>query len=450
MKATQFKILVILVVCFASPLFSENHPSSFQAPFATTTFAKRITATGSLVGTIQTTDKSYVSVSRIGSEAFFVRKIASSGARVWERILRLQVEDAASLAAVTQTTDGGYVLAGHSFDCIEGSVYDCLDGGRIELAGILIKLRPNGTIAWKREYSTNNNYEVFTSLVSTADGGVIVTGTTQYSLLLARYTSDGTILWSKSFPDLPIISIFSPQLVQTPNNSLILVANLWRLVNCCFEPAGAIVIKVNDSGAILWKKSLQMPNLSVQTIAATSDNGIVLAGSSNKKQLFVVRFKADGNIESKLRYSLQVPRVESIGDIIQTSDGGLTITGSVTDTKNSPNVFVVRIDSKGKASFQRTFRFFDSLGVSVFTLSDGYLLFGSAGSQDTIILKLDSQGLLRPGCDFVSSPPISPIPFGNLTINEAQINDAVGHSLGTNGLAGSSIAVRRQESDLCP
>jgi hypothetical protein len=45
----------------------------------------------------------------------------------------------------------------------------------------------------------------------------------------------------------------------------------------------------HDSGEIIWKKSLQKPDLFVQTIAATSDNGIVLAGSDHKKQLFVVR-----------------------------------------------------------------------------------------------------------------------------------------------------------------
>jgi hypothetical protein len=446
MKANTFPILVILVVCFASQLFSDNQSSSLQAPFTATTFAKRITATGSLVDTIQTADNSYVSVSRLNSTNFLVRKIASSGARVWERILRLQVEGLASRAAVTQTTDGGYILAGFSTVCVN----DCFDYGRFEHTGILIKLRPNGTVAWKRKYSTSNKIAAFTSLVSTADGGVIVTGITDYSLTLVRYTSNGTILWSKSFPDLDI-DFSSPQLVQTPNNSLILVAD-ERVRSAAF------VIKINDSGAILWKKSLQLPpDLSVQTIAATSDNGIVLAGSCQYecKHLFVVRLKADGSVKSKLRYSLQVAfslLVASVGavtDIIQTSYGGFTITGSVYDSENSSSVFVAKIDSKEKVSFQRTFRTSASLGVSVFTLSDGYLLFGSTDRQDTIILKLDSQGLL-PGCDRVSSPPISPIPFGNLTISERQINGTVGLHLVTSDLAGSSIAARRSESDLCP
>jgi outer membrane protein assembly factor BamB len=412
-----------------------------------------------LVDTIQTADKSYVSVSQIDSKTFLVRKIAFSGSRVWERILRLQVShapekitvDSASLAAIAQTTDGGYVLAGFSTVCRFDDY--CFDYHPLERAGILIKLRSNGTIAWKREYSeysTRSNYAVFTSLVSTADGGVIVTGATLSSLILVHYTSNGTILWSKGFPDLPIIFLFSPRLVQTPNNSLMLVASVARVVNYLLEPAGALVIKVNDSGAILWKKSLQMPNLSVQTIAATSDNGIVLAGScyNNCKQLFMVRLKADGSVQSKRRYSLQVASVGSVTDIIQTSDGGFAITGSVYENAgNRPNVFVTKIDSTGKASFQRTFRIGGSYGVSVFALCDGYLLFGSA--TDTIILKLDSQALLH-GCDLVSSPPISPIPFGNLRINKAQINAATDISLGTNDLAGSSIAARRPESDLCP
>jgi hypothetical protein len=365
----------------------------------------------------------------------------------------LQVEDAATLAAITQTTDGGYILAGHSFDCIDGSVYDCFDGGSIELAGILIKLRPNGTIAWKREYSTNSNYEVFTSLVSTADGGVVVTGTTNYSLMLARYTSNGTILWSKSFPDFHFIFLFSPQLVQTPNSSLIVVANVERVVNYLFEPAGALVINVNDSGAILWKKSLLRRNLFVHKIDPTSDNGIVLAGRSNKKQLFMIRLEADGSVTSKSGYSVQLPRVEDVADIIQTSDGGFTITGSVYSVYQKSgsgisNGFVAKIDSKGKASFERTFRIDYSRGVSVFSLPDGYLLFGSLDS-DTIILKLDSQGLF-PGCDLVSSAAVSRIPFGNLRISEGQIDAAEDLSLSTSHIAGSSKAVRLDESDLCP
>jgi hypothetical protein len=164
----------------------------------------------------------------------------------------------------------------------------------------------------------------------------------------------------------------------------------------------------------------------------------------------VIRLKAEGNVQSKLRYSLEVPRIGSVKDIIQTSDGGFTITGSVTEKAgNSPSIFVAKIDSKGKASFERTFRIDQSRGVSVYALSHGYLLFGSTNFRDTIILKLDSQGLL-PGCDLVSSPPISPTPFRNLTIRQGQINAAVGFILGTSDLAGSSIAARRPESDLCP
>jgi hypothetical protein len=440
MNVTQFKIsTTLLVVCFTSQLFSDNQSSSLQAPFTATTFAKRIRGTGSLVDTIQTADKSYVSVSRINSEgkvrSFLVRKIASSGRRVWERILRLQVELSASLNAITQTTDGGYILAGQSLGCSPSvACWEFLS------QGILIKLRSNGTVVWKREYSTSSNLATFKSLVSTADGGVIVTGTTAYgAIILARYTSTGSILWSKSFPNLRVNVFPYLQLVQTPNNSLILVAN-----------AGALVIKVNEAGGILWKKSLQMPNLSVQTIAATSDNGIILAGSCkrNCKQLFVVRLKADGSVQSKLRYSLQVARVGSVTDIIQTSDGGFTITGSVDDTENRSRVFVAKIDSKGKASFQRTFHISGFGEFSVFALSHGYLLFGST-DRDTIILKLDSQGL-RPGCGLVSSAAIAPIPFGNLRISQRQISAAADLSLGTSDLAGSSIAARRPESDLCP
>src|SRR5437870_3989674 len=107
MRNKQFKLIVMLLVCLASPLFSENESAKVNP------FVRKVVGAGQVIDVIQTRDGNYVSLSRVRDADFLIRKVTLSGSRVWERSLSFQLASGAfvKLSRIAQTTDG-YVLAG--------------------------------------------------------------------------------------------------------------------------------------------------------------------------------------------------------------------------------------------------------------------------------------------------------------------------------------------------
>jgi hypothetical protein len=446
MKSNFLKVFLILLLSASSSFLFAQRSSMLEQKTGslTATFAKRIKGTGDLIDTIQTSDHFYVSLSQKDGEDFIVRKVGLSGNRIWEQTLKFTVAtsrfDQMSLQGITQTTDQGYVLAGATSICIT----NYCDIGDFREDGILVKLRADGTLSWKRKFSTNGQHIQFSSLVSRPDGGFVVTGTarniTRNALVLVRYTADGNILWSKSFADVAVGSFL--QLIQTPNNSLIVVASVANDF--------LLVMKVNDSGTIIWKTFLKMrQGFSVSRVAPTSNNGLVLAGSGTH-QFFLVRLTSGGKVTARKSYGLQVQHSADVSGLLQTSDGGFVLTGPLYIAGNS-SVFISRIKSDGNVSLQ-SFRIADSGGTSVFPTSNGYLVFGLSllgKSTDTVILKVDAQGSLQPGCNFSIPVAVTPVSFGDLKFNERGIRAGTNLSLGTSDIAGTSVISRHPEINLC-
>ncbi|MCP4364800.1 MAG: hypothetical protein GY800_05815, partial [Planctomycetes bacterium] len=144
----------------------------------------------------QTNDGGYVVASNTdaigaGSSDVWVMKLGPDGTIEWQKAYWEMYFDSSS--SIQQTTDGGYIVAGHlqSLDDIGGDFW-------------LLKLKSDGDVEWQKTYGGNESSSA-SSVQQTADGGYIVAGVTWPSgggdedIWVLKLRPDGDVEWQKTY-----------------------------------------------------------------------------------------------------------------------------------------------------------------------------------------------------------------------------------------------------------
>ncbi|KZS39625.1 hypothetical protein AWE51_08215 [Aquimarina aggregata] len=185
---------------------------------------------------IETSTGEYVAVGFTSSDQFDVNgqsdawivKLDQLGNVSWETNLGGPQRDLAF--AIDQTTDQGYIIAGHT------------ETGDNKRDIWIAKLNDEGGLDWEKTYSGSENEEA-TSVQQTIDGGYIVAG---YSM-----SSDGDFLENNGGRD-------------------------------------GVLIKTNNAGDMQWKKNIGGSGSDgINDIKETTDGGYIAVGSSNSSDLDV-------------------------------------------------------------------------------------------------------------------------------------------------------------------
>ena len=99
-----------------------------------------------------------------GNDNAWVLKLNADGTVAWQKTYGGTNDDYA--ASIQQTSDGGYIVAGHTYSFGAGN----------DDAWVL-KLNADGTVAWQKTYG-GTSYDYAFSVQQTSDGGYIVAGHT--------------------------------------------------------------------------------------------------------------------------------------------------------------------------------------------------------------------------------------------------------------------------------
>jgi len=314
-----------------------------------------------------------------GPYDYWIVKLDGTGNIVWNKLLGGSGTDLAR--SVQQTTDGGYIVAGHSYSSANGDVTNTNRGSGDNW---IVKLDEAGNIAWNKLLGGSGTDQAY-SIQQTSDGGYIVAGVSSSSAnndvtqtnhggddyWIVKLDGSGNILWNKLLGGIGQETATSIQ--QTIDGGYIVAGYSTSTVSG--DVTGTThgsydywIVKLDGLGNIVWNKLLGGSAIdNAQSIEQTNDRGYIVAGFSTSSasgdvtgtshgdfDYWIVKLDALGNIMwNKLLGGNFTDQAYSIKE---TPDGGYIVAGysissangDVTGTNHGTYDFwIVKLDRNG-------------------------------------------------------------------------------------------------------
>ncbi len=385
---------LLLIIVFGSHTFS-----SLAQGWARTYSSVLGTGYESASAVAQTNDGGFILAGRKNQSMYqstYIIKTDSAGHLIWSKLLGLDwyAKD------IKQTIDGGFIIVGSTYNG-STSDYELLvlktdaagnqlwykkfwgthngheghsvaedNQGNIIVAGFrgfqgpthaegaIIKLSANGTVIWDYTY-LNGNYNFFTSIKNTLDGGYIITGSsTSYSLgraiYLLKIDSTGNLVFEKNYYQGGSTTCPCEEgldVVQTKENEYIITGRN--------ELLHVFLMKTDSVGNEIWHKE------------------------------WVDDYAVDGNKGNAL--------------VVDQITGNIALTGVIgrSSTNDNHMLVFIKTDKFGNEIFKKTFieNYDETYGNDILlTPNKNYVIAGSilAGTNsDALLLCTDSLGSLK-------------------------------------------------------
>ena len=284
-----------------------------------------------------------------GSDDVWVVKLDVNGNIMWQHLFGGSTFDVGQ--SIEETSDGGYIVAGYTYSS-NGTVSATQGGGD----AWVMKLSSSGSLLWEDTYG-GSKFDEANSIIVSPDGGYIIAGLTQ--------SNDGDVIGYRGG-----------------------YSDAW-------------VFKLNESGTIIWQRSLGGSNDDQgNSVIATTDGSYLLAGwtysndgdvtgKHGAHDYWAVKLNASGGIV--WQRTLGGSYSEKAQSVVNTSDGGYILAGStysqdgdVSSSFSGENAWVTYLDANGNYKWQKV------LGGSgndhanaIMASSDGsYIITGYTSSSD--------------------------------------------------------------------
>jgi hypothetical protein len=278
-----------------------------------------------------------------GQEDAWIIKIDANGEKVWQKTLGGTGRDAATY--ITPTSDGNYLIAA------AGSS----DGDFAGISGtMLVKIDGNGNILSKKDMPLS-----IAGIVPVTGGGYVMGGAVNNDYALAKTDANFNVLWVKTYGGTG--QDWAVSIVEASDN------NGYVLAGYSDSNDGNItgnkgygdywVIKVDQSGSLVWQKSYGGSWYEYATsMARTQDGGYVIAGATES---------SDGDVVNKY------------------ANNGYT--------NDADDGWVIKIDANGNKVWTKTLggTWGDVFSCITPAQSGGFLLSGYTRSNDGNITDLD-------------------------------------------------------------
>jgi hypothetical protein len=289
-----------------------------------------------------------------------------------------------------QTSDGSFIITGHTYSFGAGG-YDVY----------LIKTNSSGDTLWTKTYGgANNDYGY--SVQQTSDGGYIIAGHTGSfgaggdNVYLIKADSSGDTLWTKTYGGAGSDHGYSVQ--QTSDGGYI-IAGLTESFGA--GSVDIYLIKADSSGDTLWTKTYGGASYDYGwSVQQTSDGGYITTGYTRSfgaggDDIYLI--KADSSGDTLWTKTYGGTGGDHGSSVQQTSDGGYIIAGGTYSFgAGNADVYLIKADSSGDTLWTKTYGGTSSdFGRSVQQISDGeYIIAGEtgsfgAGSSDVYLIKIE-------------------------------------------------------------
>ncbi|SHI96277.1 hypothetical protein [Aquimarina spongiae] len=295
-------------------------------------------------------------------------KLDSSGNIEWEKSYGFAGHDHSY--AIIQTQDGGYFSAGFLDITASGGEGGLTKHGVGEFWGQ--KINAQGELEWRNFFGGTNNDRSYSVLQST-DGGFVMFGATEstdfditshngsYDFWIVKINASGEMVWQKTYGGSGIDIAY--EAVLAADNSYVVVGQTISNDGDVTDNHGDSdfwVIKIDDDGNLIWKKSFGGLQFDVaRSIDTTFDGGFVISGASKSSSgdlsanhgdndFWVIKIDNSGNLQWEKNFG--GAGFDFSYDVIETSTGHLLAVGETnsnnldeTENKGLLDLMVIKI-----------------------------------------------------------------------------------------------------------
>ncbi len=351
----------------------------------------------------QTTDGGYIITGFTysfgnGDSDIYLIKTDSQGDTLWTNTFGGNDEDEGY--SVQQTTDGGYVICGHTLTT------DSLGNGDSDI--YLIKTDSQGDTLWTNTFGVTQN-DFGRSVQQTTDGGYIITGVGFNDVIIVKTNSNGDQIWVKNYGT-QIYGDLGESIQQTIDGGYIICGFTVDVIN---QDRNIYLIKTDPQGDTIWTKTygsssggsgVLPSNDEGYSVQQTTDGGYIICGSTKigfgnplwgTSYGYLIKINSYGDTV----WTKQLSGVELCSKVQQTTDGGYIMTGSnLSNSSGISKVWLIKTNSQGDISWIQTFNDTNySNGNSVQQTTDGgYIVVGRTYSNlnqwDVYLIKTDGNG----------------------------------------------------------
>lgn len=299
---------------------------------------------------------------------------------------------------IKTTSDNGYIIAGWTFSN-DGDITEN-KGGRDYW---IVKTDQNGNILWQKTIGGSRWDSAF-SAQETSDYGYIIIGnsqsddgdvtqhhgsTTYDDIWVVKLNSQGDILWEKSLGG--SLNDYSHSIQQTFDGGYILVGvSFSNDGDVMYEGEAGHpnywVVKLDESGNIVWQKIIEEECGLDPTIKQTTDTGFIIYANTCLEGRNLIKLADSGEIQwvKFLDYGSSIANYPYTDSIQQTTDGGYVVIAIGATPSTSDDFLVTKLDTMGNIIWQKSFGGSgeDSPYSIQQTNDNGYILVGRSNSED--------------------------------------------------------------------
>ncbi len=259
---------------------------------------------------------------------------------------------------------------------------------------------------WEKTFGGEND-DIATSMVRTKDGGYIITGLTSsfkvsyYDVYVLKVDKNGNKQWEKTYGG---EGYDRGNSIKETKDGNYIIAGITESYGSGFEDI--YVIKLNSKGDILWHKEYGTSGYDrAYDIIETSDGGYLMAGSvqnknNNSEDGYILKLNSKG--ETQWVKSFEGKKNERFYSVVEAKTGGYIAVGETSSYgKGKSDVYLVKMDKNGKVLWEKNFGGDGrDEGQSVILANDGKSLMVvgmtevSTGQYDGFCAKIDENGKL--------------------------------------------------------
>lgn len=295
-----------------------------------------------------------------GTDAW-VAKYDSERTVLWKQQLGTPQSDESY--GVATDRDNNVYIAGSTTGAIAGTNSGATDAW-------VAKYNARGKLLWARQFGTPQG-ELFRSVATDRDGNVYLAGTISRQFdpnnvaetsdgLLAKYSSDGRLLWTQRY-DLPENNASESFRGVVSDRD----GNVYAVGVTDQRGPDALVVKFDSSGKQLWSQNLRALLSDAAGVATDGQSNVYICGTTDRNladgtsvgtaSAFTIKYNTNG---TRL-WARQLTATGTRGNSIDTDrDGNAYISGETSGTLGVSNAggedaFVAKYDTNGNLQWQQ-------------------------------------------------------------------------------------------------